>query len=396
MATAVPKTYQIEIRDKDNKLKEIITPYVTKLSWEWLAEGGCGRCQVTVDGDYLRFLPEAEDNILIYLPPESGDAVLRYRGIIETASRSATGSSQKIDMDFDGYSSWFKRTIVHDSFNEKIYTQKEMSVIADDVLTTYVLPHASITKGTIEEGNFVADSLSFKGFVYDVLKQLAEFQGRVVWGVGPDRVFYWYNEVDEVSDYGKWMIGDKITDIKDRTEWRSIKNDIFLEGGKVNDDTFTTNRGSQGSQDLYGLRQDLESRSSITTSATASGFIRALLKKEGRPRRQYSAKLSSANFEIEDNLPFGLVEIIDKDEYQNPLRYGTTGKGSNIEYADPTDYVYGQTAQHHVDRIRYTLTPEDGKIDAQIQFGDSLAISQASAHIKQLELVLDAVRQRSL
>jgi len=395
MATATPTTYAIEIRDKDDALKKRIEHLVTSLSWEWKAQGGCGRCNLTLDGDPYLFEPEGDDNILIYLPAEGGGSELWYRGYLETLNRTFSGSKGSLSLEFEGYYGWASRIIVHDDFLEKVYQGQEMSSIAESILDDFLLVEAPITKGTIQEGSFSADRLAFKGECDEAFATLSDLQGRVIYGVGPDRVFYWYNESNVVGDRGKWFIGDHITGVRDRTDFRSMVNEVFFEGGKVNNATFSVQRKSIGHQTLHGVRQKLKSNSAITTNDVSSRFIKNQFLIDAVPKRQVTGSLENISRRLEASLPIGPIEIVDPDRYQHPNRYRSDADPEGILYG-VGNYVYGETEKHYIDRIRYTLSPESGKVNAEVQFGDSLGVSLTSSRIKQLENEISNLRQRSL
>lgn len=395
------QNYGIEIRNKSGQLKKRIEHLTSPVSWEWKSQGGCGRCTLTIEGKDNYFTPEGDDDIQIFMPdPDFGGATLVYRGYLETINR-VKASTLKMDLEFEGYFGWASRVVVHDNVAEKVWEYQETSAIAEDVLDTFMVPKISIIKGTVMAGSFSPDRLAFKGNPSEVFGTLADLQGRVVYGVGPDLVFYWYNDYETVQPDMKWFIGDHITNVQDRIDFRQIKNDIIFEGGKVNDATFTVRKQATAYQDLYGYRQVIVSNGSVTTNSVASRLCKNIIQQEGIPRRQVSGTLTSTKKRLEFNLPIGPVEIIDKEEYEDPKRYGEAGDGgSDITYGEVVDggsgAIYGETERHYIDRIRYTLDPESGRVNAEVQFGDSLAISLASSRMKQIEQGLEAVRQRSL
>lgn len=392
MATATPTTYAIEIRDKDDELKQRIEHRVTSLSWEWKAHGGCGRCNATIEGNPYLFEPAADDNILIYLPAPGGGAELWYRGYIESFNRTFAGPKGTLSMEFEGLFGWMNRLVVHENVGVKVYEGMEMSAIVDSVFDEFIAPQAPITKGTIDEGLFSADRLEFKNDAEDVLRTLADLQGRVIYGVGPDGVFYWRNESDTVGPKGKWFIGDHITGVRDRTDYRGMKNEVFFEGGKIAGAVFSVRRSSTGLQALHGVRQILASNSSINTNAVSARFIKNILLGEGVPRRQVTATKSNVEEKIEASIPIGPIEIIDPERYRDPNRYRADADPDGILYG-VGDHIYGETEQHYVERVRYTLSPDSGNVDAEIQFGDSQAVSMTSARIKQLENEISNVRR---
>ena len=66
MPTAITASeYSIQLRDKDGGLKAYLTPFVSKVAWEWNRIGGCGRCSVTINKAYRNIIFDAQDDIQI-------------------------------------------------------------------------------------------------------------------------------------------------------------------------------------------------------------------------------------------------------------------------------------------------------------------------------------------
>jgi len=59
--------YNIELRDSSGNLKDYLTPFVDKASWEWKRIGGCGRCSLTINKKYRDLVINAADDIQIRL-----------------------------------------------------------------------------------------------------------------------------------------------------------------------------------------------------------------------------------------------------------------------------------------------------------------------------------------
>lgn len=60
--------YNIELRDKNGNLKKYLTPYVSKVNWEWNRVGGCGACSLTLNKEYRDITFDARDDIQIRIP----------------------------------------------------------------------------------------------------------------------------------------------------------------------------------------------------------------------------------------------------------------------------------------------------------------------------------------
>src|SRR3990167_4719362 len=57
--------YSIQLRDKNSALKQYLTPFVSKVSWEWNRIGGCGRCSLIINKAYRDIIFDAKDDIQI-------------------------------------------------------------------------------------------------------------------------------------------------------------------------------------------------------------------------------------------------------------------------------------------------------------------------------------------
>jgi len=57
--------YNIELRDKDGNLKDYLTPYASKVNWEWNRIGGCGKAKMTIKKGYRDIDFQAHDDIQI-------------------------------------------------------------------------------------------------------------------------------------------------------------------------------------------------------------------------------------------------------------------------------------------------------------------------------------------
>lgn len=395
-----PNKFAIELRDKEFYLKARLEPYATSVKWEWNAIGGCGRCTITVTGDYQRFSVYSDDDIRIYLPNADGlTSDLWYRGYVESVAPVINGGQESIQIECNGYFGWLSRVIVSDSGEEYEYLNMEISEIAKSILNTFIIPVSSITLGTVQASRYSIDSLKFKAEASDTISTLIDLVGAVECGIDEHLQFFWYNQSTDIAD--RFFLGDKVTKLNDRFDYKNMVNYVYFEGGKVGDITYRRRGGSPSSQTRYGKKEAIISNGSITTDTTAQQYISAALREKGKPKRQMSVSVMNLNRRIERNRPMGMITVRDPDIAQDPPIYGTTANGgSNILYGSRihggSGRYYGGVSKYSIDRVSYSLSPEDGRVHADIQFGDSLAVSRASAALKRIEENLQAVRQRSL
>jgi hypothetical protein len=394
-----PSTYAIELRNKDFELIERLEDGANNIRFEWNAFGGCGRCTLRLDGDYLRYKPRAEDEIRIYLPDETSGATLWYRGFIDAGASQLDSGSQSISLEFSGYSDWFDRLQVHDEGEELVFEGVSLDEIVDYIVDNFIVANSPITKGTIDVSNFTPDVISFKGSVANCLNTIADLSDAVEYGVDEDLVFFWRNRSTTVRE--KFFIGDGVVKINDRKDFRNIVNKIYFEGGNVDGVTFRTIGQAESSQSRFGLRERIISNGSITTLSVANQFMRQYFKRSGSPGFQFGLSVQNYHQRLEATQPMGLIQVIDEDAFQDHQTWGTAGAGgSGLVWGTllngGSGKVWGTTRNYQFDRIQYSLSPEKGRINAQFQFGDSLSFSKASAALKRLELQQEALRQRSL
>lgn len=394
-----PAQYAIELRDKSFNLKARLEPFVSNLNWEWNRIGGCGRCTFEIGGDYKRVLPRSDDDVRIYLPNATTGATLWYRGYVERITPILSASRESIRVECQGYFGWMERLIVHDDGEPLVVEGAEVSQIVTDLINDFVVPSSDIALGTVQTSDYSPDILTFKGSVRQALETLFNLVVTVEYGVDENLNFFWYNQDDAVKR--KFYIGDSVFSLNDKVTYEGIVNKIYFEGGRVDDVAFQVVGGSQMSQDRYGLHEEIISNGSITTLSVANQFISGILQQRGKPLYQRSFSLPNTTVRFEADKPMGAVSVVDMDVDQMGAFYGTTASGgSNKEYGEIIDGGSGQLYRgirvEQIDRVRYSLSPENGKIDAEIQLGDSRAVSLASSELKRIQLSLDSVRQRSI
>lgn len=400
VTSVTPNKYAIELRDKDFNLKARLENYATSVRWDWNRQGGCGKCSITLQLSTSLFDVNADDDVRIYLPDSGGTtATLWYRGYVDSISPNLNGSSETINIECSGYFDWMKRLVVQDSGVTKTYTSKEVSEMVTDIIDTFVTPNSSITKGTIEGSTFSVDTLSFKGTVSDALQTLFDLLGNIEYGVGPDLVFFWKTESGSISR--KYYLGDRVIQLTDRVNFRDIINKIYLEGGTSGGSTYVASATADDSQQRYGKHDAIISNGSVTSQVVASQYMAGIFRQYAKPSRPVSIRIVGCKDRFESSTPMGAVSIVDPENNQSGAIYGTTGNGGdNVVYGTKTaggsGQVYGGSRRDQLDRVSYTLHPEDGRIDATLQLGDSSEVSRISAFLNQLQATQEALRQRSL
>ena len=394
-----PSRYAIVLTDKDGNVKKRLEHVTTRAKWAWLDEGGCGRASLTFDGDYLRFTIEPDDEIQIWMPNVGSGATLVYRGFAEDGTPAlGSGNRGKISVRFNGYFAQLDRILVQAAGISKTYTSQGVSSIVEDIIDTFIIPNTNITKGTIDASTFVPDSISFKTSAKEALRTLAALEN-VEYGVDAERVFFWRNRVETLSH--KFYLGHNVIKINDRIEFKKIRNKIYLEGGNVAGSAFALNAFSQSSITRFKLRERIESDGSITTTSVGNHLLSRLLKREAKPQQELALNIRNSLKRLEATVPIGAVSFVDPESSQTSAIYGTTGNGgSNKLYGtignSGSGQLYGGVPKSQVRRIDYDMSPEEGRLDFNLQFGETDSVSLASITIKQIQTNLNAARTRQL
>ena len=400
LSTLSPSRYAIEIRDKDFRLKDRLENAVTGLQFEWNRIGGCGRCTFTIEGSYLRVTVAPDDDIRVYLPNESSGATLWYRGYVESVTPAIeSGNDGSIRVECQGYFGWMERIIIHNSGAKKTYTNTEVSLIVQDIIDNFIVPNSSITRGTINASTFIPDTMEFKMTAKEALRTCYDLLGEVEYGINASLQFYWYTQSESLTD--KFYLGGAVTKISDRVDFKRIVNKIYFEGGDSGGSAYTTTGTAQDSIDRFGLHEEIISNAAIVTNSVANRFISGTFTQRARPQRQLGVTLKNITKRFESSLPIGAISIVDPDVAQARFLWGRTANGgSNLIYGvsanSGSGKVYGGVRKEQIDRIMYSVSPQDGRIDAEINFGSSVAVSRASATIKEIEHIQNTLRQRSL
>jgi hypothetical protein len=400
MPTAiVASDYQVELRNKNGDLKRYLTPFISKISWEWNRIGGCGRCSITIKKAYRDIIFDARDDIQIRVK-SGATSKLVYRGYIANI-KPVLKIDQEVVLDIRGYFDLLKKIVVHTTGDTRTYTSKTVAYIADDIADTFIVPNSPITiSGAITDGDFTADSLDFLGTVEDALRTLSELQGDVEYGVDEDLVFYWVTESSTINH--KFFVGYNVSVLERSVNWDKLVNKIYLLGGDVAGTTYKTTAEATDSQSLYGLNEEIFNNSSITTSSVAAQYLNAILTERAIPQFSIRGKIENTDLRLEDTIPMGLVTFYDATYDNNSLGDligdiigESSDGGSDITIGSTTDgdfdvFVGGQYSAQ-VNRISYNLSDTSGRFNIEVQLGDN--ILETAAKIKRIELMLASLNQ---
>ena len=317
--------YNVELRDKNGNLKQYLTPFISKVSWEWNRIGGCGRCLITLKKTYRDITFGARDDIQIRI--KSGSAsVLVYRGWIgEVIPILKIG--QEIKLNVRGYFDLLNFVIIQDGGAIKTYTSDLISEIVDDIADNFIAANTPITKGTIDASSFTADSMEFKTKVTSALQTLAELNGAIEYGVDEDLVFFWRDDSTTLNN--KFFVGANVEILERRTNYNSLINKIYLEGGDVAGTIYTRSGEDTDSQSNFFLAETVIVNSAIVTNGVADRYISQVLGERSSPEIRLRCRVKNTNIRMEDTIPLGLVAIEDADSDATRAVWGTTTNGGS-------------------------------------------------------------------
>jgi len=310
MPTAINVSdYNIELRDKDSKLKAYITPFVSKINWEWNRIGGCGRCSISIQKKYRDIVFDARDDIQIRIQNGSTSKLV-YRGYIANITPTLK-ENQDIVLDVRGYFDLFKKIIVHTAGNTKTYTSQEISIIVKDIIDTFVVPNSPITKDIyrIDAGTFTPDSIKFLDTVENALRTLSELTGNIEYGVDENLEFFW--NIESTTIRKKFFVGNNISILERRVNWDELVNKLYLVGGEVTGVKYKRTAENTDSQSQYYLSEQIINNSSITTDTVADQYLGAILTEKSNPQFNIRAQIKNTALRLEDTVPIGLVQFYD-------------------------------------------------------------------------------------
>lgn len=387
--------FNVELRDKAGDLKQYLTPYITDLSWEWNRIGGCGRARIKLNLPYRKIEFGARDDIQIRMR-DGSTTKLVYRGWVSGVIPSLK-VPQDITLDVRGYFDLLDLVVVHNAGLKKTYVNYLLSDIVEDIIDTFVTPSTPITKGTIDGATFTADSLQFKAKVSEALKTLAETEGEIEYGVDENLVFFWRKESTALRH--KFIVGNDVEVFERRIAWDPGKfaNKIVFEGGEVAGVVYTKIAEATDSQSQYFIAELIVNNSSITTSAVADQYLSALLKEKSVPLLTLRAKIANIDLRLEDTVPLGEIAIYDPDYDESTYIFGEVGDGgSDLIFGLLADggsnAIWGGVYKGQIEKIQYTPSETEENVNIEITLGGSLL--ETSAKIKQLDLLINDLRQR--
>lgn len=323
----------------------------------------------------------------------SAPSKLVYRGWISGITPSLK-VPQEITLDVRGYFDKLNFFVVQDAGAKKTYTNQFVSTIVDNIISTFITPNTSITKGTIDTATFTVDSIAFKTQVSDALNTLAELEGKIEYGVDENLVFFW--RIQDENLRHKFIVGNDVELFERKVDWSQLLNRIYFEGGDVGGNPYLKTAESQDSQTMYFIAEGIVNNSSITTSSVADQYLSSKLRDGSSPKLVLRVKVPNTTLRLEDTVPLGEIAVYDSDYDENLYIVGeAVDGGSDLTvglWADGgSDALIGGVFQDQIERIAYTLSNTEERFNIEITMGGS--ISENFAKTQQLELLLNNLRQ---
>ena len=396
--SVVSTAYSVELRNKSFQFKQYLTPFVSKIQWEWNRLGGCGRCQIEITKGYRDIIFSARDDIQIRVK-DGSTTKLVYRGYLANITPTLK-VGQKITLDVRGYFDILKKIVVHSSGDTLSYAAKTVAFMADNIADTFIVPNTPITiAGALTAGAFTADAMDFLGTVAEALKTLAELQGDIEYGVDENLVLFWETESATINN--KFFVGNNVAVLERKVNWDSLVNKIYLIGGEVTGTKYKKTAENTDSQAEYYLAEEIINNSSITTDGVSAQYMGSILTERAQPRFSFKAQIKNTALRIEDTVPLGQVTFYDPT-YDNvslgdligDLIGETADGGSNIIIGETgdggSDVKVGRSFSDQIDRISYKLSDTPGRFNIEVQLGDTTL--ETAAKLKQLELKLNSLQ----
>ncbi len=368
----IPAAYTIELRDKNFSLIKILTKVARDLSWDYDRIGGCGRCSLTLSLESLENI-SADYDIQIRVEDVSGNSQLVYRGYLESY-RPVMDLKDSIQIDAFGYVGQLDRVRVNYT-----YTTSEISVIVKDILDTYVKPSTRIdyNAADIEATNFTVDEIVFDCLASEALKTLADLAGLTEWGVDRNLKFFFKKQSDSINFYLRKGINIKKFDNLD--DYSTIINRINIKGSDLLDETVN----NLESQSAYGLRTQIVSQSSMTTSAVAQQYGASILAEKARINRKTTIQVINNTQFFEGVTPLGKVSILSSNIPQ-AKEYGDND-------AIYWNFKYGGLPSYQINKITYKIAGSATSVNMNAGY----ARPDIADEIKRIEFQLNQLRNKT-
>jgi len=368
--------FRVEIRDRSFNLLELLENEILDLSWDYSRIGGCGGFRFSLPREYCNEKYISGDfNVRIYIRNVSTKAYdLWYQGLVEDKVPNIRGVEETIDVSGHGYFAQLARIQI-----DRDYSSQEISVIVKNILDNDITPNTDISYdgGDVVATSFTADTLEFNTDGKSAMQTLAEIVGTREWGVDKDRKFFFKARSSTVGF--TFPLGRYIKDFSSDQDFRSIVNNVIVQGAESGGTPFTREVGDTSSQTKYGLREKVVQNSSISTNDVADEFGNAYLSEFKEVVRRARCDLVDYDTRIESTIPIPLFQL-----KQAGVTYGTQKYGT---------FLYSGLIGRQINRIQYSI---DDNRNLKIRLDLGYLRPSIAENLAQLEHKLEQVRNDSL
>jgi hypothetical protein len=366
--------WYVELRDRNFKLLRILDTAIEAMDWQFDRFGGCGAFNIKLKERFnaLRGVNlQGEYDIRIHLPSADGSSVLLwYRGYVDKHSDDLN-EKETVSISGMGYGRQLGRVVV-----AATYINMSVRDIVLSVMSTYVAPKTSILFDPTRVGDagFVASTIGFNTTADKAIKTLADLVN-AEFGVDKNRNFYFVPAGSTVTN--RYFIGGDVTALNSPRAYDGIVNRLFIQGK----DGLRFTVENVGSQERYGLREQVVVNASISSESVAQQYGQSFLRENARPVRKVRVNVRKVDEPLERQFPIGRVAVD-----------GIAGDAPS-HYDDGVLYnsgaIYGGGFSAPPENIRYEW--RDGRPTASVQLGNPK--DETSKQLKLIEFELDALRE---
>jgi hypothetical protein len=208
------------------------------------------------EGDQVQLLADTSE------PPTT----LIFTGILTQITHRGKGANDEITLMVRDYTSLLQRT----SITPEVYTNTEISVIVDDILTKYA--STAITRNNINVTGITLDRIQFKQTtLFEALKQLAELSKNFYFYVDANKDFH-FEQKSSVSS-GVTLDSTNVIKSQFKSDVDSVFNRVFVYGKrqlvKAPQESFT----SDGTGSVFTLSNEPHNTQVIASGIEQVGGI---------------------------------------------------------------------------------------------------------------------------
>lgn len=344
--------YEVEIRDTDDALVDLLAREITAISWTYESVGGCGQCQITLSRRFDDYGPLALDyDVRVVRKLATGDEV-RWAGFIRQITPTLE-EPERVSVGCAGYAHQSDLIIV----DNQLYGNADVGAIARAIIDGYLTGNTRIkrTAGLNlcgDTGVTVSNQgLRFFNSAYDALKTLGEIGGNAEWGVRADKEAYFMPRSIAVKQ--TLVIGDRVKFYEPQTSTDDLVHRVYVQG--ANGSIYTINGGNQPGNAHY-MKQRVNAVPALTNANDAALWGTSYMARYNSIQPRGRVVLSAIDSWIENVSgqtmpPLGRLRI----------------QGGPIY--TPQGMIGGDTdTQFRIDTITYR--PDDNGLNIDIQLGE--------------------------